>query len=192
MIAQILDFCYHFPMKKLSINDAEAQIVAIQDEIRRNDDARYDHRLHAVLLVVQGMSCHKVASMLGDAPRTVAYWVTRFKKDGFDGLTDAARPGRPCRLSSSQMEELEVVLRGEPSAYGLQGLWDGKTLGTFIDMKWNITLGVRQCQRIFRSMRFRLRKPRSKIAKADKVKQDEYKKKLQNTKKIITRSTSGH
>jgi len=164
-------------MKQLSINDAEEKILAIQDEIRRNEDTRYNHRLHAILLVAQGFSCLKVASMFGDAPRTVEYWVNRFNENGFDGLTEAPRTGRPSRLSSSQLEELEVVLRGEPRDYGLQGLWDGKTLAAFIAKKWNISLGVRQCQRIFRSKKFRLRKPRSKIAKADKVKQAEFKKK---------------
>lgn len=163
-------------MKALVIRDAEDVVFAIQDEIRRNDEARYDHRLHALLLVAQGMSCRRVAQLLGDAPRTIAYWVNRFENEGFAGLIDADRPGRPCRLNSEQMAELEVVLRGEPREYGLQGLWDGKTLSAFIEKRWGIALGVRQCQRIFRRFGFRLRKPRSKMANADIDKQEEYKK----------------
>ncbi|MDR2054805.1 MAG: helix-turn-helix domain containing protein [Desulfovibrio sp.] len=60
-------------------------IFALQDEIWRNDEARYDHRLHALLLVAQGMSCRQVARLLGDAPRTIAYWVNRFEDEGFAG-----------------------------------------------------------------------------------------------------------
>ena len=37
-------------------------------------DARYDHRLHSVLLVASGMSCEKVASLFGDSPRTLVNW----------------------------------------------------------------------------------------------------------------------
>ena len=65
-------------MKALTITDAEDMIMAIQDEIRRTEEARYDHRLHAMLLVAQGLSCREVGKILGDAPRTVAYWVNRF------------------------------------------------------------------------------------------------------------------
>jgi hypothetical protein len=52
-------------------------ILGLQDEIRRSRDSRYDHRLHAVLLVAHGMSCPQVGWLLGDAPRTVEYWVQR-------------------------------------------------------------------------------------------------------------------
>jgi len=163
-------------MKTLVIRNAEDVVFALQDEIRRSDEARYDPRLHALLLVAQGMSCRQAAHLLGDAPRTIAYWVNRFENEGFAGMVDAERLGRPCRLHDNQMAELEFVLRGEPREYGLQGLWDGKTLSAFIEQRWGILLGVRQCQRLFRRFGFRLRKPRAKIAKADPGMQAEYKK----------------
>ncbi len=62
-------------MKALTISDRENMIMALQDEIRRNDASRYDHRLHGVLLVAQGMTCPKVAEWLGDSPRSVVNWV---------------------------------------------------------------------------------------------------------------------
>ena len=59
-------------MKIVTIEDAENLILGLQDEIRRSEESRYDHRLHGVLLVAQGMKCCQVADLLGDAPRTVA------------------------------------------------------------------------------------------------------------------------
>ena len=73
-------------MKKANISDAETAILILQDEIRRSYEARYDHRLHAILMVAQGMSCRQAAQLLGDSPRTVAYWVKRFEAEG---LSDA-------------------------------------------------------------------------------------------------------
>jgi hypothetical protein len=55
-------------MKALKISDAQLMILGLQDEIRRSEDSRYDHRLHAVLLVAQGKRCREVANLLGDAP----------------------------------------------------------------------------------------------------------------------------
>ena len=84
-------------MKALTISDQENMILALQDEIRRNDTSRYDHRLHGVLLVAQGMTGPRVAEMLGDSPRTVVNWVQRFEAQGFAGLSEGERTGRRSR-----------------------------------------------------------------------------------------------
>ena len=163
-------------MKRLMISDPESAILSLQDEIRRTEESRYDHRLHAVLLVAQGMSGRQVAQLLGDASRSVEYWVTRFEERGFSGLMDGARPGRTPSLSTAQLEALEGVLRQPPAAAGLSGPWDGKTLSLYLQRQWGISLGVRQCQRLFRQLGFRLRKPRPKMAHADPDRQAAYKK----------------
>jgi transposase len=73
-------------MRAVKIDDAEEMLWVLQDEIRRSEEARYDHRLHGVLLVAQGMSAPQVAQLLGDGTRTVEYWVRRFNTDGLSGL----------------------------------------------------------------------------------------------------------
>ena len=154
-------------MRPLFVSDPTV-VLSLQDEIRRSADARYDHRLHGVLLVAHGMSCPDVAALLGDAPRTVQNWVHRFEADGLQGLSDHDRPGRPTRLSARQKAQVARVLRQEPAAVGLAGAsWDGKTVATYLEDHFDIALGVRQCQRLFRTLGFRLRKPRPVIAKAD-------------------------
>jgi transposase len=164
-------------MKRIHISDNETVIFILQDEIRRSYEARYDHRLHAVLMVAQGLSCRKVATLLGDSPRTVAYWVNRFEAEGLSGLADADRPGRPRRLNEQQLYEIQDALRSSPATYGLTAnLWDGKLLSHFIRQRFGVELGVRQCQRLFRQLGFRLRKPRPLIAKADPEQQKAFKK----------------
>jgi transposase len=164
-------------MRKLKISEAETAILILQDEIRRSYEARYDHRLHAILMVAQDISCRQVAQLLGDSPRTVAYWVKRFEAEGLSGLADADRPGRPSKLNEEQIQSIERALRSHPSEYGLAGnLWDGKLLSHFIDQQFGIQLGVRQCQRLFRRLGFRFRKPRPLIAKADPQAQQAFKK----------------
>ncbi len=164
-------------MKPLTIADARTMVLGLQDEIRRSEESRYDHRLHGVLLVAQGMTCPEVGRLLGDAPRSVEYWVRHFEERGLAGLVEGARPGRPKRLSETQLQEVQAVLRGAPSELGLSGtLWDGKTLRVWLARHYGVRLGVRQCQRMFRQFGFRLRKPRPLIAHADPVLQKTHKK----------------
>ena len=164
-------------MKALTITDQESMAMALQDEIRRNQSARYDHRLHGVLLVAQGMTCPEVAEYLGDSPRTVVNWVQRFEKRGFAGLLDGERPGRPTRLSPKQLAVVGDALRQRPLDLGLSGsLWDGKNLSAFLKNRFSINLKVRQCQRLFRQLGFRLRKPRPRVAQAEPALQAAHKK----------------
>src|SRR5215470_4586868 len=84
-------------MKPLTITDPDI-ILGLQDEIRRSEESRYDHRLHGLLLVAQGLSCRGVAQLLGDSPRAVQYWVNRFEKDGLAAKTPLSSMPRSAKL----------------------------------------------------------------------------------------------
>jgi transposase len=163
-------------MRPLRITDG-ASVLGLQQEIQRSEESRYDHRLHGVLLVAQGLTCPEVARLLGDAPRSVEYWVHRYEQEGLAGLTEGVRSGRPGRLNERQIQEINRVLRAKPGDAGMRvNLWDGKTLSAWIEKAYGIQLGVRQCQRLFRQFDFRLRKPRPLLARADPARQKVHKK----------------
>lgn len=167
-------------MRPLLIADTTS-VLGLQQEIQRSEESRYDHRLHGVLLVAQGMTCPEVARLLGDAPRSVENWVHRFDQRGLAGLTEGERSGRPARLDEKQVKEINRVLRAKPSDAGMRvNLWDGKTLSAWIHKTYGVQLGVRQCQRLFRQLEFRLRKPRPVLARADPARQKTHKKNSEN------------
>ena len=164
-------------MRKLEVSDAGVMGIAIRQEIERNEEARYDHRLHGLLLVAKGMSARQAALWLDESERTVQRWVNRFEQVGFAGLHEGERPGRPRRLSTEQWQGVEDDLRRSPRDFGFeQTLWDGIVLTEHLRRRYRVELGVRQCQRLFRQMGFRLRKPRPVIAKADPAAQAAFKK----------------
>ena len=89
-------------MRPLVISGRTA-VQTLQHEIQRSEESRYDHRLHGVLLVAHGVTCPEVAALLGDAPRSVEYWVHRFQQKGLAGLQEGEHAGRPGRLDEKQM-----------------------------------------------------------------------------------------
>ncbi len=164
-------------MRKLSISDADIMALTIRQEIGRNKESRYDHRLHGVLLVANGMSARQAALWLNESERAVQRWVNRFKELGLAGLQDGERSGRPSRLSEAQWQRLNRDVRRNPRDFGFtQTLWDGKLLAEHLCRRYQVELGVRQSQRLFGQMGFRLRKPRPVIAKADPAAQAFFKK----------------
>ena len=164
-------------MRKLEIEDAEIMKIALQQEIVRSDQSRYDHRLHGVLLVSQGFSCYEVGSMLGHTPKTIEIWINQFNARGFAGLQEDLKSGRPPSLNETMIGGINSDLRNNPRNFGYsQNMWDGKLLSHHIEKVYHVKLGVRQCQRLFNKLGFRLRKPRPVIAKADEEAQTEFKK----------------
>ena len=152
-------------MERLHIKDADIMRIAIQQEIERSEESRYDHRLHGVLMVSCGYSCTEVADLFGHSRRTVQYWVQRFEGRGFTGLQESERPGRPTTLNMIVRRNLEKDLRRSP-----------RELRYSLTEKYGFDLGVRQCQRLFKQMGFRRRKPRPLIAHSDPIMQRAYKK----------------
>ena len=105
-------------MRKLQISDQEVMRIAVQQEILRSEESRYDHRLHGILLITHGFSCYEVADALGQDPRTVERWAKRFEKSGFAALRDGERQGRPRRLDDAQWEAINSDLRRNPLEFG--------------------------------------------------------------------------
>jgi transposase len=92
-------------------------------------------------------------------------------------MREGERPGRPATLDAKHWAALGRDLRRDPGAFGLTGhLWDGNLLSAHLRQRYGITLGVRQCQRIFGRLGFRLRKPRPQVAQSDPGKVAAFKK----------------
>lgn len=164
-------------MRPIQVSDPENSQALLQQEINRHQDARYDHRLHCMALVAAGIPCEQVAQYFGDSPRSVVNWVRRFDRHGLAGLAEGHHSGRPGRLSAEQLEELRALTRQPPAAAGLKvNLWDGKALAQCLQERYQIQLGVRQCQRLFHHLDLRYRLPRPAVGKADPQRQAEHKK----------------
>jgi transposase len=164
-------------MRKLTVVNAPTMAILLQNEIHRNDESKYDHRLHGVLLVALGHSCSETAKILGHTVTTIENWVNRFNRGGFNSLRDELHTGRPSTLSFEQMKDIREAISQDPMKLGYnQNLWDGKLLSHHILVKFGITLSVRQCQRLFHKLDFRQRKPRPVSSKVDSAKQDTFKK----------------
>ena len=176
---------YDSGMRPISLANPEYSRAVLQQEINRHQDARYDHRLHSVSLVASGLPCEQVAHFFGDSPRSVVNWVRRFEQRGLAGLAEGNHSGRPSTLSAEQLEEVRALVRKPPTEVGLPAnLWDGKALAECLDRRYQIQLGVRQCQRLFHQLETRYRLPRPAVGKGDPQRQAEHKKNSRRGRKI--------
>jgi putative transposase len=85
-------------------------------------------RLRMIAAVAAGATVPQAALALGHHPQTVRKFVKRFLAEGFAGLDDRPRPGRPARLSEADLLALEAQLDAD-AAGGLRTWTVGQAAG---------------------------------------------------------------
>ena len=167
-------------MKRLEVHDKEGITSDIQRYFEQNEESKFIHRLHGVLLFVnkEDESCDSIGVLFGNSPRSVSNWIKKLNKTGdIESLRSKPQPGRPSRLNPEQKEELKEVLQKSPEESNIPcNLWDGKSLSSYIKTRYGIDLKVRSCQRLFHELGFKLKRPRPVVARANEEKKAESKK----------------
>lgn len=140
-------------MRKFDNPDVAFLRRELHKEITKSSDSRFLHRLHCLLLVSQGHSCHAVADWFGAHPRTVERWVRDALSEGLIGLADADKLGRPARIDQEMFAQLAIEIRAAPYDFGYQAKrWNGLILSLHLGDHYGIRLGVRQCQRLLKQL----------------------------------------
>ncbi len=70
-------------------------------------------RVKALIAYYQGITLDVVASCYDCSQKTIKRWIKKFEKLGFDGLPDAARRGRPSKLSEEDLLELKQQIASQ-------------------------------------------------------------------------------
>ena len=121
----------------------------VRDMCAESPRERLLHRVHCVALVYFGLSASEVARAFGDSPRAVSYWVTRFKKDGLNGLHDEDNRGRPSKLNSDQKKKLlSFIQQSRAKAQTVKP----EMLSKYITNEFGVVLTTRQCFRILKRL----------------------------------------
>lgn len=99
----------------------------------RTAPVRVVERARIVDLAARGCRARRIAAELGVSERTVRRWVKRFTAQGFAGLADAPRSGRPTTYPPAAVGELVAASLTDPQALGLPfGSWTLDRLAAYL------------------------------------------------------------
>jgi len=141
---------------------AEGQRIA-----KSNEDAQYLHKVNIVNLVLAGLTPSFLSEYCGESKNTITLWVKKADEEGFESLRPKPHPGRPAKLTGSQLKAIQAVLAEDaPKSYGYS-VWDSLSLSDYISKTYSVELGVRQCQRLFHRLGFSLVRPQTFPSKDD-------------------------
>lgn len=148
------------PTRKYKTNPeqllAEGQMI-----VNSTNDAKFQHKVEMVNLVLSGLTPSYLSQYCGDCKATITLWVKIADEQGFEALHTKKQPGRPPKLSSMQLSEIrKILLEDNPQKYGYR-IWDGISLSSLIETKFGVKLCVRQCQRLFHNLGFSRVRPQT-------------------------------
>ena len=142
------------------MSDKQALIDEGKRIVTSNDDAKFLRKVTIVNLLLNGATTSELSEPCGESSRTLSAWIKAVDEEGFEALRPKKQPGRPNKLTKEQKEEIKVAILSDPSTYGYN-VWDGPSLSDFILTHYQVTLGVRQCQRLFHQLGFSQIRPQA-------------------------------
>lgn len=174
-------------MQKLKINEPKKIERQINKIINGDPNGKFIFRLCSLKMLLNddSVSTESLGKLMQASPRSVSNWIHSLNNDGnINVLRDKKKPGRPPRLNAKEMELLKEHLQNKPRDLGLDAnLWDGKILSHHIKKQFGKRIQVRQCQRIFSTLGFSLKRGRTVVAKGDTIAKKAFKKTSDDSKK---------
>jgi putative transposase len=133
-------------------------------------------RYHAMALMLDGSNAHQAADALHLSRNTTWEWASAYNDAGIDGLKRKSPPGRvPC-LTAEEKELLKMDILKNPHEFGYDFLvWDGKGVAHHIEQRFGKHICVRWAQKLLKKIGFTRQRPELEAAKADPVKQEQFK-----------------
>lgn len=137
----------------------------LQKVTRSSDQpARTGVRATVVLMSEQGSSARAIARVLGIAVRTVRETRRRWRQEGFEGLYDASRCGRPARADKNYRRLLREVVQTDPRKLGYSfAHWTAPRLAEYLKERTGISLCDDWVRMLLKSLGFVWRKTKLTI-----------------------------
>jgi transposase len=125
-------------------------------------------RLEALGLLEKGLSQAKVARRLGVRTNTVWRWNQAYRKGGKDALRAKPAPGRKCKLSCEQKQELtEQLLQGARAGGYQSDLWTCPRIALLIRRCYGVSYHIDSLPRFLQALGFSCQRPQKQAAERD-------------------------
>jgi putative transposase len=173
-------------MKRKREEISEKAKEELKEAMRKEKNIRVYKRYQAMYAYFNGMTLTKAAKMLGLNRRTLTPWYKRYKSEGLEGLKDRKIEGRPPRLSEEERNKLkEMILNRTPAeeGFGANYNWTAGMIGKYIKREYGLSYSIRGITGILKRMGLSYTRPTYVLAKADKQKQEEFKREFEEVKK---------
>jgi transposase len=127
-----------------------------------------DRRHRALRLLDEGLSLNEVGRRIGCAPSSVLRWRNRLADEGPEGLAVRSAPGRPPKLSESQLRRLvRILLKGALARGYRTELWTTARIAEVIEEAFGVQYHRDQVGRLMHRLGWSSQKPERRALERD-------------------------
>ena len=166
----------------------EETIVKLKKLARKSKNARQRRQYDIVRLQLEGWKKPEIAKIMDMTVQGIYKVLNRYEANGIEGLLLGKAKGRERKLSAKQEAELyKVVFEKLPKDVGLEPFcnWTAPLACKFVKERFGVEFSERGMRDVFYRLQLSYTRPTYTLAKADPVKQEEFKVRLEGIKKGI-------
>lgn len=120
---------------------------------RRSPEHWKVQRARIILLSDAGRGIAQIAAALSVDHQVVRRWLKRYLAEGFDGLCDRPKTGRPTAIEPHVWQKLATLVVQSPEKFGVPlARWSVRTLADFLARRHGWTVSRASVSRFLRSM----------------------------------------
>jgi putative transposase len=167
-------------------DNTDTQIQEIKAAIKQNKDKRMHIKYLVIINHLHGLQNIQIAINTGLCAHTVGTYIRKYKEGGLNNLMPVPNPGAPRRLSEEQEKQLvQVITTHTPDEVGFpfRKNWNSILIKDWVKNNF----GIEYCQSGMLYVLYRLNlsftRPTYTLAKADLLKQEEFKQNFELLKK---------
>jgi putative transposase len=143
---------------------------------RKEKDTKAKERLLALVQIKKGKTTRQVGDMFSKDWSTIAKLVIRFNKEGFEGMRNKPKAGRPTKAVKDSFEAIKEDLSKSPEIFGYkQQFWSTKLLRKHIKDHYKADYTERHIIRLFHEFGYSLIKPRPNDYRKSPAKKQDFK-----------------
>ena len=148
------------------------KLKLIMREAASDGADRVAQRIHAVLLNSEEHTSGKISEILNVSRSKVSEWLKIYDEQGFEGLKEGERSGRPSQLTDFQKIVLCDIIDSGPIAFGYSsGIWTSKRIAQAILEEFGVEYHEGHVRKLLYDFGFSVQSPKRVLALADKEKQ---------------------
>lgn len=163
------------------------EIQSIKKAIKETKSLRMYQRYMVILYHLQGYFNNQICKLVCLSEHTVGTYIKKYNESGIDGLKIGHGPGAPHLLTDEQEKTLvEIITTKTPDEVGFNHNknWTIKMIKQWVFNNFNVNFSPSGMADVLYRLNLSYTRPTYVMAKADPVKQEDYKREFEALKKI--------
>lgn len=174
-------------VNKHLLNDKNIlQIQELKNAIKTNKDKKMHIKYLVIYHYLNGFQNIEISKMVGLCQHTVGTYIRKYKSQGLEGLVPKPKSGAPRMLTKEQEQMiLETISTKTPDEVGFtpRKNWNALLVMEWVSKNFGVQYSHSGMLYVLHRLNMSFTRPTYTLAKADPVKQEEFRLKFESLKK---------